>query len=312
MRGGEHHGENASMGRHGLKEFMEGFMKSVKKKRWLIAGLSFVFAFSSWAFADQKKSSGTAIKIKPDLRILSVKAERSGFTAAGAHRLQVKATVVNSAAGAVCANSFQVRLEKKSPGGAYSRLGQQGVARLCVNPASARMASVTLTFEDTVPAGQQRVWRATADSSSVVDEAREDNNQAESETYVAKTYCPGVDLVLTKVEIFRASGGNVFVRCYGKNRCIGSCVSNVEFTIDVVDPAGAGLGVVQPVGVGIEPLQEFATGAAVGVYSSSERTVTYSIRIDPETRSCTDANPANNSCTVTLRADESRKTVNCH
>jgi hypothetical protein len=312
MGGGAYHAENTFVDRHGLREFMEVFMKRGKMNRWLIAGLSFIFAFSICTFADQKKGIGTAIKIKPDLRVLSVKAERIGFTASGAHRLQVKATVVNSAAGAVCASSFQVRLEKKSPGGAYSNLGQQAVARLCVNPASARMASVTLTFEDTVPAGQQRVWRATADSSNVVDEAREDNNQAESETYVAKTFCPGVDLVLTKVEIFRASGGNVFVRCYGKNRCIGSCTSNVEFTIDVVDPAGAGLGVVQPVGTGIEPLQEFATGAAVGVYSSTERTVTYSIRIDPENRSCTDANPANNSCTVTLRSDENRKTVNCH
>ena len=287
-------------------------MKINKKHRWLIAGLSFVFAFSFSMFADQKKDSGTTIKIKPDLRVLSVKPERIGFTADGTHRLQVKVTVVNSAAGAACANSFQVRLEKSSPGGAFSNLGQQSVAKLCANPASVRLASVTLTFEDTVPTGQQRIWRATADSSDAVDEAREGNNQAVSETYVAKTFCPGVDLVLTKVEIFRASGGNVFVRCYGKNRCIGSCASNVEFTIDVVDPPDAGLGVVQPVGVGIESLQEFATGAAVGVYSSSVRTVTYSIRIDPESSSCTDANPANNACTVTFRADEDRKTVNCH
>jgi hypothetical protein len=286
----------------------------VKKERQFArlawAGI-FVLALALGAPADKKKDVRTdAIKIKPDLRIAKIRAERVGFTAAGAHQVEVKVTVVNSAPGAVCAGASQVRMEKHSPGGAYSYLGQQGAARLCADPSMAKMASSTLTFPDTVPAGQQRQWRATADSSGVVDEASESNNQAESEIYVAKTYCPGVDLMVTRAEIVRGSSG-VFIRVYGRNRCIGTCTGDVQAVFEVVSPDVGDSGVCQTVGNASVGLLEYESGM-VGVYGSSEHAVTYRVGIEFVRAGCIDVNPANNYCEVTLGPREDRKTFNCH
>jgi hypothetical protein len=290
---------------------MEVPVKKEKKFARLAWAGIFVLALALCAPADQKKVVKTdAIKIKPDLRIAKIQAERVGFTAAGAHQVQVKVTVVNSAPAAVCAGPFQVRTEMRSPGGLYTYLGRQGADRLCANPSLARMASATLIFSDTVPAGQQRQWRASADSTGVVDEASEVNNQAESEVYVAKTYCPGVDLVVTKADIVRSSSG-VFIRVYGRNRCIGTCAGNVQAVFEVASPDVGESGVCQRVGNASVGLLEYESGL-IGVYGSSEHAVTYRLGIEFERGACTDVNPANNYCEVTLGPAEDRKTVNCH
>ena len=274
--------------------------------------LLFTVSISLQASADQKNDSNQALAVKPDLRIQSIQVERIGFAAAGAHQVRVTVRVVNMATAAVCAGPFKVRLEKRDlPAAAYVFLQESGVERLCADPSLARAAMETRSFEDSVPAGTQRVWRASADPARMVDEAREDNNSAESETYVAKTFCSGVDLVLSSVEIVRGTNGNVFMKAEGRNRCTGSCNSQVKFTFDVTDPATGGLGVVQSLAVNINGLQEFATGM-VGVYSRSDRSVTYRVRIDPEGGSCADTNPGNNECLVTFTAAETRKTQHCH
>lgn len=280
---------------------------------WKGGLLLFLAAFIALqAAAEQKNANNQTLAVKPDLRIQSIQVERSGFAAAGAHQVRVTIRVVNIATAAVCAGPFKVRLEKRDlPSAAYVFLQESGVERLCADPSRARTAMETRTFEDSVPAGTQRIWRATADPANVVAEAREDNNSAESETYVAKTFCSGVDLSLTSVEIVRGTNGNVFMKAEGMNRCTGSCNSQVKFTFDVADPATGGLGVVQGVAVNINSLQEFATGM-VGVYSRSDRSVTYRVRIDPEGGSCTDTNPGNNECLVTFTAAEMRKTQRCH
>ncbi len=286
-------------------------MRRERTPGWPLAALCLVLVSGFWSFADQKKDlNSAAIQVKPDLRIAGIQAERIGVDPDGTHRLRVRVVVQNSAAGPACASSFQVSLEKRAPGGAYGPLGQQLVARLCADPAQRRAASLTLAFDDSVPTGQQRAWRATVDSSGAVAESREENNQAESETYVAKSFCPGVDLAITRLEFTREGDGEVFVRCFGRNRCLGSCATTVAFSIEVVDPAGSGPGIVQPVGVRIGPLQEFET-MGVGIYSRSDRAVTYRVRIDPAGASCADVYDANNACSATLRPEENRKTVTC-
>jgi hypothetical protein len=293
-----------------MKLFVEVKMSEEKKSAWAAWGIALIFLLALGAAADQKKKSeGVAIKIKPDLRVVRIEAERTGFSADGAHRVQVRATVANSAAGPVCAGPSAVRVEKRSPRGAYSYLGQQDAPRLCADPSRARMATATLSFEDTVPAGQQRIWRATADVSGLVSEAREDNNQAESETYVAKSFCPGVDLVATQVEIVRGTHG-VFAKVYGRNRCIGSCAGAVQAVFGVVAPDVGWTSVCTRVGSTVEALQEYESGM-IGVYGSSDRSVTYRIGIEFEGGACADANPANNFCEVILLPGEERKTVTC-
>jgi hypothetical protein len=294
-----------------MKLSMEVPVKKEKKFARLAWMGIFVLALVLCAPADQKKVVKTdVIKIKPDLRVAKIQAERVGFTAAGAHQVQVKVTIVNSAPAAVCAGASQVRMEKRSPGGLYGYLGQQGAERLCANPSRAKLATATLIFTDTIPAGQRRQWRATADSSGLVDEASEVNNQAESEVYVAKTFCAGVDLVVTKADIVRGTSG-VFIRVYGRNRCIGTCEGNVQAVFEVASPDVGESGVCQRVGNASEGLREYESGL-IGVYSSRDHAVTYRVGLEFEDDGCPDINPANNYCEVTLRPDEDRKTVNCH
>jgi len=278
--------------------------------RWF--GIS-VFALAvSLAATEQKAVTGERLLVRPDLKIASVQAERVGFTVAGEHRVRVRVTVVNSAFAAVCAGPFTVRLESRAlPGGVYAYYGQESVARLCADPTRAKSAISSLDFEETIPSGGQRSWRATVDPENLVPEAAENNNSAESAIYVAKTFCPGVDLVLRSVEIKREADGQVYIRGQGLNRCIGSCSSNVKFTFAVADPDLPEETITQPLTVAIGSLSEFAC-MYVGVYSRSDRSVTYRVRIDPESGACVDANPANNECLVTFAAGETGKTQGCH
>ncbi|MFH2107182.1 MAG: hypothetical protein ABII93_00790 [Chrysiogenia bacterium] len=286
-------------------------MNILKNCIWSIVSILLFFTLFASAAADQKKDSSLNLKIKPDLRIVSVKAERTGLDADGGHRVQVKVTVINSAATRICAGPFLVRLEKRSLPADYINHGQESVARLCADPSRAKAATVTLSFADTVPSGVRRVWRATSDATAQVSEANESNNSGESEIYVAKTYCPGVDLVLTKVEIVRNASGNVFMRAYGRNRCAGSCASAVEAVFETEAPDEAELSVSQTMGLSTIGLQEYESGM-VGVYSRPDRSVNYLVRIALESASCSDINPTNNYSRITFTAGETNKTVNCH
>lgn len=271
---------------------------------------SLVFSMTMTAYT--QIGGGGAVAIKPDLRVISVQAERIGFEPDGTHRLRVRATVLISAVGAVCAGPFTVLVTKNDTHSEwFTFLGRRDVARLCADPARATAATASVEFEDTVPVGQQRRYMAQVDEGNRVDEAKEDNNILHSETYVAKSFCAGVDLAMTSVEVFRGSGGGVFIRARGRNRCIGSCQSNVKFTFSVVEPATDYGNVSQTVGVGIVALAEFEN-APVGFYGRTDRSVTYLVRIDPESGACVDNNPGNNECRLTLAAAETRKTQNCH
>ena len=280
----------------------------------LLTGMIFFFATAfSLAAIDQKKTTAMRLKVKPDLRIAGIQVERVGFNADGAHRVRIRVTVVNSAAAAVCAGPFMVVATKNDQHSEwYVFINRQSVARLCADPSRARMATATLDFEDTVPPDEQRRYQAKVDDLGQVDEAREDNNTRLSDIYVAKSYCSGVDLALTSVEIVRGTGGNVYIRAHGLNRCTGECAASVKFSIEVAEPTTDELGVEQAVAVNIAGLQEYETSGMLGVYSRSDRNVTYRVRIDTGSPACADANPGNNECLVAFGAAETRKTQNCH
>lgn len=271
------------------------------------AGLALLLA--SGAAAEQRKDGGRAVMIRPDLRVVRVEAERTGINSNGSHRVQVRATIINAAVGAVCAGQSLLRVEKRSPGGAYTPLGEQNAPRLCADPSRSRPATATLNFEDAVPVGQQRLWRATADATGVVTESREDNNRGESEVYVAKSLCPGVDLDVTRAEVVRGRSG-VFIKVFGRNRCGGSCAGNVQAVFDVAAPPVSWLAATQRVGSSAGPLQEYESGS-VGVYSSAETAVTYRVGIEFEGGTCSDATPGNNFCEVTFGPTESRRVFTC-
>jgi hypothetical protein len=268
-------------------------------------------AFSAIVTADTQKSGAVSVAIKPDLRVVGVQAERSGFSADGGHILRVRVTVVNSAVGAVCAGPFTVMVSKNDLRSEwFTFIGRGDVARLCADPARAAAATSTLEFADTVPVGEQRRYMAQVDEGNRVDEAREDNNIGRSETYVAKSFCAGVDLLLTSVEAFRDGSDVVYFRARGMNRCSGSCAANVKFTFAVVDPATGYGDTSQTVAVGITGLAEFEN-PPVGIYGRTDRSVTYRVRIDPEGGACPDGNPGNNECLLMLAAAEARKTQTC-
>jgi hypothetical protein len=261
--------------------------------------------------AAQKSGSGS-VAIKPDLRVVSVQVERSGFSADGSHLLRVRITVVNSAVGAACAGPFTVMASKNDLRSEwYTFLGRGDVARLCADPARAAAATATLEFADTVPVGEQRRYMAQVDEGNRVDEAKEDNNIGRSATYVAKSFCSGVDLLLTSVEAFRAGRDVVYFRARGLNRCSGSCSANVKFTFAVVEPATGYGDTSQTVAIGITGLAEFEN-PPVGIYGRTDRSVTYRVRIDPEGGACSDGTPGNNECLLTLAASEASKTQSCH
>lgn len=261
--------------------------------------------------ADTIKTGGNRIAITPDLRVLSVQVERSGFAADGSHLVRVRAAIVLMAPGAVCAGPFAVLVSKNDlRSDRYTVLGRGSVARLCSNPASTRAATAVLEFADTVPVGGRRRYMAQADEGNQVAEAQEGNNTATSETYVAKSYCAGVDLALTSVEIVRDGGDGVFIRASARNRCTDSCPSFVTFRFAVSAPGTGYADVTQGVNVPITGLAEFSH-PAIGFYGRSDGSVTYRIRIDPDSASCIDSSPANNECLVTLAASEARKTQTC-
>lgn len=283
-------------------------MNGKARLAWLgLAALVFFLALE----AAPQKGGGTSVALKPDLRVIGVQAERVGFAADGTHQLRIRVTVVNSAGGTVCAGPFTVMVAKNDLRSEwFTFLGRRDAARLCTDPSRARAATAVLDFTDTVPVGEQRRYMATADEGNRVDEAKEDNNIGRSEAYVAKSFCPGVDLAMTAVDLVRGSDGGVFIYAHGRNRCSGSCAGGVRFTFSVAAPGTDWLPAVQPIAVPVVGLQEFATGG-VGVYSRADRSVTYRVRIDPDSGACADTDPGNNECLVTLAAAEARKTHTC-
>ena len=155
-------------------------MKTRKRKYYLTMACSvlIVFCFACVALADQKADliveKIEIKKIAQDPAIVRV-----GTPTKVKYKVEIKVTVKNKAVG-VAAGAFKVLLEwSDNPPAGYNYLSEGGVAALAAG------ASKTLTFEQWVPKGVARKYRATADHLTWIAESDETNN-VNSAGYVAE------------------------------------------------------------------------------------------------------------------------------
>lgn len=283
----------------------------------MISGLFLVlFAFVSIDMSSQQKETKviSKTKLKPDLRVFSVKVEREGFTASKAHRVKITIQIINAASFKTCDGPLKIKLEKadilsrRKP--SYSYLGQAGVTEVCADPTSMKIRTETRYFRDTIPFGKTRKYKATVDSMDQVDESIESNNVAYSDSYAALSECDGVDVRIQWVEIDRTGDGRIFIQAHAKNVCDGSCRGDVIWYIDEDEAVPGASGISQgPMSTRVDPFQEFHTsGPWLGVMHTEGSVNTYTVRIEvgaPCSKS--------DSCRISLSPTErAPKRVTCH
>lgn len=275
--------------------------------------------------ADQVKNSADKKLLLPDLQVHSVKVDKIGTTAAKDHRVRITVKVKNVARFKNCCGPFKVKLEWTDGNlSDLQYLGEAGVARLCSNPISARLVLETRTFEDTVPVGTTRKYKATVDSMNQVTEIPENNNEGFAEYRAPRLattllsdrvrmrfVCPGIDLALTRIEIRRTDRG-MFIKAYAKNRCTGSCSGGVRFVLDESEVAGEPSAVTQDVAVSISSGGEYSTSGWIGVRSKDDRTCTYTVSVEALTP-CSESHLSNNYCEVSIAPSQTYvDQTSCH
>lgn len=293
-------------------------------KRSILVLLLVVMVGAVGGYAQKKgTSSGDRVLVKPDLQVHGVTVEKTGETALHNHRVKITVKVRNVCRLKSCSGPFKVKIEwteAASPG--YHYLGQAGIRQLCSSPLSVRTSLAIRYFEDTVPVGNTREYKVTADYLGQVVEAREDNNEAVARYEARRTVamapggtvhmsriCPGVDLALTRVEIRRTDRG-VYIKAYAKNICVGSCSGGVRFILDESEVAGEPSAVSQDVAVSISSGGEYSTSGWIGVRYEDGQTCTYTARVEALIP-CSETNTANNSCRVSIGPAETYRDQRC-
>lgn len=269
-----------------------------------------VLAAGSAALAAVATPTPRAVLVRPDLAVATVAAARTGLAADGAHLVRVSVTVRCGAPATVSCGAFKILLEYRDvEAGAFTRLGEAGVASLSCGGATVKVPTATRTFDDRVPSGASRTYRATVDSGSHVTETNEGNNQA-SAVYRA-TGCAGTDLVLTRVELTRTDEGGSLVHVWVRNRCLAPCASDIYYVIDEREALPGSMGVEQRIGVRIEGESEVGPMGTTVAAGRVGMDATYTVRVEARGGSCAETSTANNSCRATIRAGEASRTVTC-
>jgi hypothetical protein len=261
------------------------------------------------ALAVEKKGGGGVALMKPDLYILSFRAERIGLTDGGSHRVQLTVQVRCAGNFAGSCGAFKIRTEGTEFGGfnpPFFLIGESGVASLGTGFGSAALPTETRTFEQTVLPGRTMRFVAIVDSGNMVDEANETNNRSEI-TYTA-TGCEGSDLELTQVEMIRSGSGVVF-HVWVRNRCLAACIGDLYYQVTPVIPAGGG--VEQGIGGRINGETSAGPLGNVLIGGRAATDLTYDVSVGVRGGTCRDSSPANNSCRARISATEERKTVTC-
>jgi len=303
-------------------------------------GLAVAVLTAAAGLAADKAPPTTATKIKPDLIASSVNARQTSILPEGAYRVRVTVRVGLTAAGNVSTGPFKVKLEYQDAPllstrrmtkslGTWTFLQQAGIAGMKYSMVSSRMPSETRTFDDTVPPGVVRTYRASVDSMDQVAEANESNNQA-TDSFRAEG-CAGVDLVVQRVQIRRTEGGT-FGKVWVKNRCLATCEGSVQWSANT-DPGPRWISIAQTVAsrIGGEEVVESSnwlnlkTGAVVAdpatappseyvVWEDGEEPgdITWVIWVlrGPEP-GCAETNTDNNSCRVVLRVGADSASAVC-
>jgi len=256
-----------------------------------------------------KKEGVTAIKMKPDLVVHSLKAERMRFLPSGENLVRVTVAVRNAAKYKTCDGPLKVKVERREviPGRKtpFSRLGEAGIVELCADPTSVKLQVETRTFEDTVPIEKIYLYRAIVDSMNQVDEANEGNNTMLAEEYEWVAECTGVDIVVERVVAVRTERMGICIFAWARNRCGGSCPGPMDWVID--ETRAGGSGVSRNAGT-VMPFQEYSipeSSAICPAYREGE-TNTYVVSLEPP---CADSNPSNNSLTISLGPTQTRNEV---
>jgi hypothetical protein len=275
----------------------------------VLCSLTFMATVSVGA---EVKRTPDALRIKPDIVLSTPTVARTGVLADGRHQVRLTATVrCASTEVSVSCGTFKIRVERSEDlGRTYTFLAEAGIASLASGGVTVVGPSETRTFDDVVAAGHTRVYRVTADSSTMVDESNEGNN-VKTVRYTA-TGCPGSDLALTKVQLIRHRSGGALVHVWVANRCLEDCTANIVYVMDVSEALdGGGLGVEQPIGTRIPANTEvgpLGTTVAPGRVTGD---LTYTVSIEARGGPCRETSTANNSCRVTLRASETDRTFTC-
>lgn len=274
-------------------------------------GLAFLAAAAIAAAVVQaqttKPGGGGVARLKPDLSIQALRAERTGITAAGAHQVRITVQVRCTGRFAGGAGPFRIRLEKSDgAAGGLSLVGQADLPGLSTGFESAAASTATRTFDDTVAAGLTRRYLATVDSGAAVDESNEGNNQSVT-TYSADG-CPGSDLSLTRVEAIRGRGSVLF-HVWVMNRCLSPCDGDIFYRVTPIAPAGPGSE--QGIAARIDGEATLGPMGTMAVECRMDVDVRFEITVGIRGGACVDASTANNTCRLVLLATEDRKTVVC-
>jgi hypothetical protein len=117
--------------------------------------------------------------------------------------------------------------------------------------------------------------------------------------------CPGIDLVVSRVEVLLEEDGTVVALPYLKNRCAGQGSGVANFLFEASVDCGA---IHQPYGFNIGPGEEIRMGSALGFCNETDTPplgasdyFTVTADYDDE---IPEFNEGNNSCVVTIRPEE--------
>jgi hypothetical protein len=163
-----------------------------RSNRWRIGigAATLVCAGLGLAWAKPAPTPATRLMIKIDLSIPTngMKVTKTGVDGTD-HQVRIDVTVRATSIGKtkVCSGPFKVKVESTEDPttDSWTLVGTAGIANMCVGGALAKIPSEKRWFDDTVPAGELRKYRATVDFLDQVDEANETNN-VESAGYVAR------------------------------------------------------------------------------------------------------------------------------
>ena len=256
----------------------------------------------------QAKGAGDRALMKPDLRIVAFRAERTGLNADGSHRVRLSVQVRCNGDFAGSCGPFKIRVDFSDLVlGPYVLLGESGVASLSTGFGSAVAPTETRTFEDTVRAGGARRYAAIVDPGGTVDESNESNNNA-SAMYTASG-CAGVDLVVTQVEMIRSRTDGVVFHVWIKNRCLEACRGDLYYTVTPVSPVGAG--VEQGLGPGLDGEQTAGPLGSILTTGRNGADLVYDVSVNVRGGTCRETSTTNNTCRVRLLATQERATQSC-
>ena len=288
--------------------------------RFIVGLVLFSIVLIGGTSSDLYSDTVHKIKIKPDILFHKVKITKTGITAVKAHQVEIKVSARVYAKMRSCTGPFKIRVEwRGSKSRPWAILGESGVAKLCYNPASAKIGLATRTFNDTIPSGKTHYYQITLDAMGQVAESKEGNNlmlkeykarrtlaPIDNRTVVASIQdrlpsCDGLDLIVKGVEVIRADSGNIFIKATIKNLCTGSCTGPIIIEVDESDVLGRPGGVTQQISSGIGSKAEFTMFSALGIVNDSSRVCTYVVSVKSEGGCLENASKrGNNSFSITV------------